>query len=113
MQLLIRRPETKEFVSIAAPANRFDFSYLAPCQPSDLFIHGDLDRVAPLKEVVGTHEKAANLRGRRHRACRPASGQPLLRGQVQAADFGSSAYLDKRLGEPARVAIPARATGPP
>ena len=52
MQLLMRRPQIDEFVSIAAPANRFDFSFLAPCPPSDLFIHGDLDRVAPLKEVI-------------------------------------------------------------
>jgi alpha/beta superfamily hydrolase len=34
----MRRPHIEEFVSIAAPANRFDFSFLAPWPPSDLFI---------------------------------------------------------------------------
>ena len=42
MQLLMRRPQIEEFVSIAAPANRFDFSFLEPCPRSDLFIRGDL-----------------------------------------------------------------------
>ncbi len=31
MQLLMRRPEIEGVVAIAAPANRFDFSFLAPC----------------------------------------------------------------------------------
>ena len=57
MQLLMRRPEIEGFVAIAAPANRFDFSFLAPCPRSELFIHGDRDRVAPLKEVMTLIEK--------------------------------------------------------
>jgi len=32
MKLLMRRPEIEGFVSIAAPANRFDFSFLAPAR---------------------------------------------------------------------------------
>jgi hypothetical protein len=40
MQLLMRRPEIEGFVAIAAPANRFDFSFLAPCPRSGLFIQG-------------------------------------------------------------------------
>jgi hypothetical protein len=93
MQLLMRRPEIEEFVSIAAPANRFDFSFLARCPRSDLFIHGDLDRVAAAKGSHGAHRKAENLQGRRHRACRRARGQPHLRGQARAADFGKWAPI--------------------
>ncbi|OZA97297.1 MAG: alpha/beta hydrolase [Rhizobiales bacterium 39-66-18] len=37
MQLLMRRPEVEGFISIAAPANLFDFSFLAPCPSSGLF----------------------------------------------------------------------------
>ena len=40
MKLLMRRPEIEDFVDIAAPANRFDFSCLAPCPRSGLFIQG-------------------------------------------------------------------------
>ena len=46
MKLLMRRLEIEGFVAIAAPANRFDFSFLAPRPRSGQFIHGDLDRVA-------------------------------------------------------------------
>ena len=38
MQLLMRRPEIEGFISIAAPANRFDFTFLAPCPSSGLFV---------------------------------------------------------------------------
>ena len=63
MQLLMRRPEIEGFVSVAPPANRFDFSFLAPCPSSGLFIHGDQDRVAPFKEVTGLIEKLKTQKG--------------------------------------------------
>src|SRR3981081_2475897 len=63
MQLLMRRPEITGFVAIAPPANRFDFSFLAPCPSSGLFVHGDQDRVAPLKEVTGLIEKLKTQKG--------------------------------------------------
>ena len=34
MQLLMRRPEIEGFISIAPPANLYDFSFLAPCPSS-------------------------------------------------------------------------------
>ena len=34
MQLLMRRPEITSFVSVAPPANMYDFSFLAPCPSS-------------------------------------------------------------------------------
>src|SRR4028119_1754860 len=63
MQLLMRRPEVEGFISIAAPANRFDFTFLAPCPSSGLFVHGSEDRVAPSKEVVAVIEKVKTQRG--------------------------------------------------
>ena len=63
MQLLMRRPEIEGFISIAPPANRFDFSFLAPCPSSGLFVHGDKDRVAPLKEVLALIEKLKTQKG--------------------------------------------------
>ena len=46
MQLLMRRPEINGFVSISPPANLRDFSFLAPCPSSGLFVHGDKDNIA-------------------------------------------------------------------
>ncbi|MEM1302807.1 MAG: alpha/beta hydrolase, partial [Pseudomonadota bacterium] len=47
MQLLMRRPEITGFVSVAPPANLYDFSFLAPCPSSGLIINGTADRFAP------------------------------------------------------------------
>ena len=47
MQLLMRRPEIKGFISIAPPANMYDFSFLAPCPSSGIIIDGEADEVVP------------------------------------------------------------------
>ena len=51
MQLLMRRPEITGFISVAPPANMYDFSFLAPCPASGLIINGTADRVAPTKDT--------------------------------------------------------------
>lgn len=49
MQLLMRRPEIKGFISVAPPANLYDFSFLAPCPSSGLIVEAnDDDLVTPL-----------------------------------------------------------------
>jgi len=45
MQLLMRRPEIKGFISIAPPANLYDFGFLAPCPSSGLIVQGSADEV--------------------------------------------------------------------
>ncbi|MEM7499470.1 MAG: alpha/beta hydrolase [Pseudomonadota bacterium] len=51
MQLLMRRPEINGFVSVAPPANMYDFSFLAPCPSSGLIINGEADRIVPGADV--------------------------------------------------------------
>jgi alpha/beta superfamily hydrolase len=51
MQLLMRRPEIEGFISIAPPANLYDFSFLAPCPSSGLVIHGAEDELVPVTDV--------------------------------------------------------------
>jgi len=51
MQLLMRRPEIEGFVSVAPPANVYDFSFLAPCPSSGLIVHGSSDDVVPQAAV--------------------------------------------------------------
>lgn len=51
MQLLMRRPEITRFVSVAPPANVFDFGFLAPCPSSGLIVQGDKDDIVPLEPV--------------------------------------------------------------
>ena len=47
MQLLMRRPEIEGFISVAPPANIYDFTFLAPCPSSGLILHGTADDVVP------------------------------------------------------------------
>ena len=63
MQLLMRRPEVGGFVSIAPPANLHDFTFLAPCPSSGLIVHGDADKVVPLKDVQLLVDKLKTQKG--------------------------------------------------
>lgn len=47
MQLLMRRPEIRGFISVAPPAHVYDFTFLAPCPSSGLIIHGSRDSIVP------------------------------------------------------------------
>jgi alpha/beta superfamily hydrolase len=63
MQLLMRRPEIRGFISIAPPANMYDFTFLAPCPSSGIIIQGDADEVvAP----AATQKLVDKLRTQRH-----------------------------------------------
>jgi len=46
------------FISIAPPANLYDFSFLAPCPSSGLIVHGEKDAVVPPKDVNTLVEKS-------------------------------------------------------
>ncbi|MEM6832758.1 MAG: alpha/beta hydrolase [Pseudomonadota bacterium] len=51
MQLLMRRPEIRGFLSVAPPANMYDFSFLAPCPSSGLVIQGTADDIVAPSSV--------------------------------------------------------------
>ncbi|MXU65870.1 alpha/beta hydrolase [Oceanomicrobium pacificus] len=63
MQLLMRRPEIAGFISVAPPANMYDFSFLAPCPSSGLIINGSADKVVPPSDVTGLTEKLQQQKG--------------------------------------------------
>jgi alpha/beta superfamily hydrolase len=109
MQLLMRRPEIEGFVSVAPPANRYDFSFLAPCPRSGLFVHGDLGRVAPLKEVTGLIERLKTQRGTVIEHAVVPGANHFFENKIEPLISAVDAYLDRRLDDPMRVAIPARA----
>src|SRR3546814_12351383 len=63
MQLLRRRPEIRGFISVAPPANMYDFTFLAPCPASGIIIQGDADEVVTPSAVQKLVDK---LRTQRH-----------------------------------------------
>ena len=63
LQLLMRRPEIRGFISIAPPANMYDFSFLAPCLASGIIIQGTADTVVTPNAVQKLVDK---LRTQKH-----------------------------------------------
>lgn len=63
MQLLMRRPEVEGFISVAPPANLYDFSFLAPCPSSGLMINGSEDRVVSTEAVAQLVERLKTQKG--------------------------------------------------
>ncbi len=63
MQLLMRRPEINGFISVAPPANMYDFSFLAPCPSSGLIINGEADRIVPMEDVTRLSQKLKDQKG--------------------------------------------------
>lgn len=63
MQLLMRRPEIDSYVSIAPPANLYDFNFLAPCPNEGLIVQGDADQVVSMDSVQKLVDKLKDQRG--------------------------------------------------
>ena len=98
MQLLMRRPEIEGFISVAAPANRFDFSFLAPCPSSGLFVHGSQDRVAPAKDVISVIEKVKTQKGIQLEHQIVDGANHFFENKTDELMDVVNTYLDKRLG---------------
>jgi len=63
MQLLMRRPEIDGYVSIAPPANLYDFNFLAPCPNEGLIVQGNNDEIVSMESVEKLIEKLVEQRG--------------------------------------------------
>ena len=98
MQLLMRRPEIEGFISIAPPANLYDFSFLAPCPSSGLIIHGDRDAVVPPRDVTNLVEKLKTQKGIVIEQKVVTGANHFFDGKVEPLMTSIGQYLDKRLG---------------
>src|SRR3546814_21001445 len=65
MQLLMRRPEIRGFISVAPPANMYDFTFLAPCPSSGIIVQGGSDEVV----TAGAVQKQIGRGSCRERVC--------------------------------------------
>src|SRR4029079_13396820 len=105
MQLLMRRPEISGFISVAPPANIYDFGFLAPCPTSGLVIQGDQDEIASEPAVAALANRLAHQRG-------IAVDYKVIRGathffndRMEEMAKAIDTYLNKNL--PARAKVPA------
>ncbi|MEQ5777862.1 alpha/beta hydrolase [Thalassospira sp. NFXS8] len=96
MQLLMRRPEIDGFISIAAPASDYDFTFLAPCPSSGLIIHGTRDENVPLNSVTKLGDKLNSQKGIEVSMCLIEGADHYFAKQQEEVVRQTSSYLDKR-----------------
>jgi alpha/beta superfamily hydrolase len=110
MQLLMRRPEVHGFLSIALPANTYDFGFLAPCPSSGLMAHGERDTVVPVDSVVKLVQKLRQQRGIQIDMATIPEADHFFTGQLDPLKAAIETYLDHALvAPPPATAAPARA----
>ena len=109
MQLLMRRPEVEGFISIGAMANRYDFSFLAPCPSSGLFVHGSEDRVSPVKEVMSVIERVKTQKGIKIEHAIIEGANHFFEGKIEDLMAAVGGYLDGRVGEKGADGLPVEA----
>lgn len=99
MQLLMRRPETDGFISVSAPANMYDFSFLAPCPASGLFLHGTGDTIVPPPEVERVVAKLRTQKGIVIDYDLIEGASHFWENNMADVERSVSGYLDRRLAE--------------
>jgi hypothetical protein len=97
MQLLMRRPEIAGFISVSAPANLYDFTFLAPCPSSGVVIHGELDKVCGPEETRTMVERTRTQKGRKIEFQIIEGADHFFETKVDELLAASEAYLDRRL----------------
>jgi uncharacterized protein len=101
MQLMMRRPEINGFISIAPPANSYDFSFLAPCPASGLIVHGDKDDVVPEESVQKFVDKLNSQKNINVEYQRVSGAAHYFNNDEEALIIKELAgsYLDRRVAE--------------
>ena len=99
MQLLMRRPEISGCISIAPPANFYDFTFLAPCPASGLIVHGDADRIVPKEDTVKLVERLQAQKGITIDYENMKGANHFFEKDLEPLDKTVGKYLDRRIAE--------------
>ena len=99
MQLLMRRPEISGFVSVAPPANFYDFTFLAPCPASGLIVQGDADRIVPKEDTVKLVERLQAQKGITIDYENMKGANHFFEKDMDSLDKTVGKYLDRRIAE--------------
>ena len=110
MQLLMRRPEIASFISIAPPANIYDFTFLAPCPSSGLILQGDQDTVVPTEAVQKLVTKLSHQRDIKIDFRKIPGADHYFADSVEALVGHADAYINDhlRLSDKSRVSAQVR-----
>ena len=105
MQLLMRRPEIHGFISVALPANMYDFSFLAPCPSSGLIVHGEKDNLVPQELVSKLVQKLSQQRGIKIDLRVVPDADHFFSGHLEQLDDVIESYLDQVVHPAAELAM--------
>jgi alpha/beta superfamily hydrolase len=97
MQLLMRRPEISGFISVAPLAKHYDFSFLAPCPASGLFVNGEKDTVTPPEAVHSLVSKLKTQKGIAVEHKVISGANHFFQDKIDELSKICATYLDKRL----------------
>jgi uncharacterized protein len=97
MQLLMRRPEVRGFISVAPPMNLYDFSFLAPCPAAGLIVHGTNDQVVPADEVERATSKIRSQKDVILTRVPIEGANHFFHDKVEEVGTHVGDYLDRRL----------------
>ncbi|MGB3809319.1 MAG: alpha/beta hydrolase [Parvibaculum sp.] len=97
MQVLMRRPEVEGFISVAPPANMYDFTFLAPCPSSGLIVNGSADQVAPAADVQKLVDRLKTQKGIVIEHTTIDGANHFFDTHLEQLATVTGAYLDKRL----------------
>ncbi len=101
MQLMMRRPEIRGFISIAPPASQHDFSFLAPCPASGMILHGDKDEVIPQSSVDKLAQKLQKQKNIKIDYRTIEGSDHFFLDHIDALNAHVNDYLDKMLSKAA------------
>ncbi|MCH8237838.1 MAG: alpha/beta hydrolase [Proteobacteria bacterium] len=101
MQLMMRRPEIRGFISIAPPASQHDFSFLAPCPASGMILHGDKDEVIPQASVDKLAQKLQKQKNIKIDYRTVEGSDHFFLNHIDALNAHVDDYLDKMLSKAA------------
>jgi len=104
MQLLMRRPEISGFISVAPPANAYDFTFLAPCPASGLIVHGTDDAHVPESDVAELARRLTAQRAIHVEYGLIEGANHLFEDHLDELGEVIDSYLDAALAPPAAAA---------
>ncbi|MDA7599031.1 alpha/beta hydrolase [Alphaproteobacteria bacterium] len=100
MQLMMRRPEIRGFISVAPPAITHDFSFLAPCPASGLIINGEEDTEVPPDAIHKLVERLSIQKGVKIDINILAGANHFFSDHLDPLIGNISDYLDNALSAP-------------
>jgi len=94
-------PEIAGFISVSAPANLYDFTFLAPCPSSGVVIHGELDKICAPDETRVMVERTRTQKGRKIDFKVVPGADHFFESHMDSFIATAEEYLDDRLAHDA------------